>query len=125
MNENFTYTYSAENEEELKKIVEKYRPTDEKTTLMDEVRRLDKSVPFKGTITSIIVGILGTMTLGIGMSMIFLGSGGNFVAGIIVGFIGICIISAAYPVYKKLYLKEKERVAPQILSMVDAFRKIQ
>ena len=47
-NESFIYTYSAKEQEEIKKIREKYLPKE--TNNMERLRRLDKSVTQKSTI---------------------------------------------------------------------------
>ena len=40
-----------------------------------------------------------------------------FVPGIIVGVFGIVLICIAYPLYKKITKREREKIAPQILSL--------
>ena len=64
--ENFSYTYSAKQQEEIKKIREKYLPKE--ADKMARLRRLDQSVTQKGTVISLIAGIIGTLIMGFGMS---------------------------------------------------------
>lgn len=42
-----------------------------------------------------------------------------FIPGIIIGVIGIAVLSAAYPVFMKLLKKEREKIAPEILKLTD------
>ena len=63
----FHYSYSAKQQEEIRKIREKYVPKEE--SKMEQLRRLDESATKPGTIASIIVGILGTLLLGVGMCL--------------------------------------------------------
>ena len=63
--ETFSYTYSAKQQEEIKKIREKYLPKE--ANKMEQLRRLDESVTRKGTVFSLVVGIIGTLVLGVGM----------------------------------------------------------
>ena len=62
----FTYTYSAGEQEEIKNIRQKYLPPEENK--MEQLRKLDESATKKGTIVSLIVGIISTLVLGIGCS---------------------------------------------------------
>ena len=42
-----------------------------------------------------------------------------FALGIIVGIIGIAGVCVAYPVYKKVLIKERAKIAPRILALTD------
>lgn len=114
-NEKFEYTYSAKQQVELETIRKKYLP--EKETKMDKLRRLDKSVTRPGTIISIIIGIAGTLIMGLGMCMCL--EWQQFVLGIIFGLLGIAILAAAYPVFNKITQKQKEKIAPEILKLTE------
>lgn len=114
-NEKFEYTYSAKQQAELENIRKKYLPEEE--TKMDKLRRLDKSVTRPGTIISIIVGIVGTLIMGLGMCMCL--EWQQFVLGIILGILGIAILAAAYPVFNKVTRKRKEKIAPEILRLTE------
>lgn len=114
-NEKFEYTYSAKQQAELETIRKKYLP--EKETKMDKLRRLDKSVTRPGTMISIIIGIVGTLIMGLGMCMCL--EWQQFVLGIIFGLLGIAILAAAYPVFNKTTQKQKEKIAPEILKLTE------
>lgn len=114
-NEKFEYTYSAKQQAELETIRKKYLPKEE--TKMDKLRRLDKSVTRQGTIISIIIGIAGTLIMGLGMCMCL--EWQQFVLGIILGILGIAILAAAYPVFNKVTQKQKEKIAPEILKLTE------
>lgn len=118
--ESFSYTYSAEQQEELKRIREKYVPRE--ADKMEQLHRLDQSVYRKGTAVSIAVGIIGTLMLGFGMSCCTVMTE-FFVLGIIVGIIGIAVVSVAYPLYCHIIRKERERIAPEILRLTDELMK--
>ncbi|MBP1546779.1 MAG: hypothetical protein J6A37_09275 [Oscillospiraceae bacterium] len=118
--ETFSYTYSAKEQEEIKKIREKYVPKE--ADKMEQLRRLDESVTRKGTVISLIVGIIGALILGTGMSMCMVWTE-LFVSGIIVGIIGIVMVSAAYPLYSHVTKKEREKIAPEIIRLTDELMK--
>lgn len=115
-NNKFSYTYSADTQEEIAKIREKYFPRGE--TNLEKIKRLDNSVTNKAVIASLVVGIISALILGIGMCCCMVWTK-FFVLGIFVGIIGIIGVCAAYPVYKKVLEKERAKVAPQILALTD------
>ncbi len=118
--ESFNYTYSAKEQEEIKKIREKYAPKE--ADKMEQLRRLDKSVTEKGTTVSLIVGIVGALILGIGMSCCMVWTE-FFIIGIVVGVIGIAMVSLAYPLYNLVTKKEREKIAPEIIRLTDELMK--
>ena len=69
-NEAFCYTYSAKEQEEIKNIRKKYAVPEASEDKMERLRRLDKSVTDKATTKSLIVGIIGALIMGTGMSLV-------------------------------------------------------
>ena len=112
--EAFQYTYSAQQQKEIKKIQEKYLPQEENK--MEQLRKLDKSVEKPGTIWSILCGSVGTLLFGIGMTCTMVWTA-YFVLGIIIGVIGILLIIVAYPLYSYRTKKQREKMAPEILKL--------
>ena len=129
--ESFELTYSAKEQDEIKKIREKYIRPEIKEDKMEELRRLDKKATEKATVTALVVGVIGALILGSGMSMImtdinlFIGLGNNeaLITGIIVGVVGIILVSLAYPLFNKILKKEQERIAPKIIELTDELMK--
>ena len=125
----FRYTYSAKQQEEIHDIRNKYIKQEEDK--MEQLRRLDKSVTQKGTMVSIIVGTVGSLILGFGMSLIMTDLGEALqvygtqaiVLGVVIGLIGVGLIASAYPIYNRTIKKERERVAPEILRLTDELLK--
>ena len=118
--ETFSYTYSAKEQEEIKKIREKYIPKE--TDKMEQLRRLDAGVTQKCTVISLVIGIIGALILGTGMSMCMVWTE-LFVLGIIVGIVGIVMVSAAYPLYSYVTKKGREKIAPEIIRLTDELMK--
>ena len=118
----FTYTYSAQQQEEVQNIRKKYLPAEEDK--MEQLRRLDASTHRKPTAVAIAVGVVGALIMGLGMSLCmtelsgFLGGTAMFV-GIPVGLLGIAIAAAAFPLYRKLLQQERSKVAAEILRLTD------
>lgn len=127
--EEFRFTYSASEQEELKKIRQKYQPQEE--SKMDRLRRLDAEVTRKGTMASILLGVIGALVMGTGMSFLMsdfgemLGMSANMalVAGCVTGIIGMIGICFAYPVYRWMVKKEREKIAPEILKLTEELMK--
>ena len=115
--ETFEYHYSAKQQEEIEAIRRKYLPKEEDK--MEQLRQMDKRVSHKGTIISIIIGVIGCLLLGIGMCCTMEWAGRWFVPGIIIGVIGIVMIALAYPLYERITKKERKKIAPLILKLAD------
>lgn len=119
--EAFEYTYSASQQEEIEKIRKKYLPKEDDK--MELLRKLDRDVTKPGTIWSLVLGIVGLLVFGAGMSCVMVWTDTLLVPGILLGLIGILILSAAYPVYKKVTEKQREKIAPQILALTEELSK--
>lgn len=125
----FKYTYSAKDQEEIKKIRQKYQAPVEDG--MTKLRKLDADTSRKATVISLVLGIVGALLMGSGMSLIMtdlsaiLGITGitSMIAGIMLGLPGIILVVAAYPVYIKVLKKEREKIAPEILRLSEELMK--
>lgn len=120
-NETFEYTYSAKQQEEIERIRRKYMPKE--NDKMALIRKLDRDVTKPGTIWSIVFGTIGCLLFGVGMCCTMVWADSLFVLGIVVGIIGMIFMGAAFPIYKKITEKERERIAPQILDLVEELSK--
>ncbi len=121
--EAFSYTYSATQKSEIENIRKKYLPSEENK--IETLRRLDRSVTQKGTVFSLVIGIIGALILGVGMCCCLVWMGAWFIPGIIIGTIGIGITVLAYPTYVKVTEAERERLAPEILRLTEELMKSQ
>lgn len=121
--ESFEYRYSAPEQMEIKKIREKYLPKDQSMTKMDQLKKLDRDAEKPGTVLSILLGVVGTLVMGFGMSCTMVITE-YFVPGVIVGVIGIAMLSFAYPVYKIVTRKQREKIAPQVLALAEELEKL-
>lgn len=123
--ERFEFTYSAAQQEEIEAIRKKYLPREGQVDKMEQLRQLDASVTKKGTMVSLIVGILGALMMGAGMSLIMtdlgdhLGISAVMVPGLILGIVGMIGVIAAYPLFQYITRKERARIAPEILRLTE------
>lgn len=119
--EGFRYTYSAKEQMEIKNIRQKYMPRE--MDKMEQLRKLDQSATQKGMTVSLVVGIIGALVLGIGMCCTMVWADVWFIPGIVVGIIGIVMVSLAYPLNNHITQKERERIAPEIIRLTDELMK--
>ena len=84
---------------------------------MEKLRRLDKSAEHSGAVISIVVGIAGTLIMGFGMCLCLEWS--QFISGIIIGIAGMVILGFAYPIFKYVTKKQREKIAPEILRLTE------
>lgn len=122
-NMEFKLTYSAKEQAEIKKIRDRYAPKEQAIDKMEQLRRLDRIVSDKATLSSLIIGIVGALLLGIGMSCAMVWQGLWFIPGILIGILGIILVSLAYPVYNKTVKRERKKIAPEILKPTDELMK--
>ncbi|MBQ8906003.1 MAG: hypothetical protein IJY85_06510 [Ruminococcus sp.] len=120
-NTTFQYTYSAKEQDELKRIRNKYLPKEENK--MELLRRMDAQVTQKATMHAIIVGVIGALVLGMGMSCCLVWADSVFVLGIVVGMIGMGVLALAYPIYSRTIKKERERITPEVLRLTEDLMK--
>lgn len=117
----FEYTYSAMQQEEIEKIRKKYLP--KAPDKMEQLRKLDNDVTRTGTVWGLVLGILGCLMFGVGMCCTLVWADKFLVLGIVIGVIGMTAMGAAYPVYKKITEKQREKIAPQILALTEELMK--
>ena len=113
--EAFVFTYSAPEQAEVKRIREKYLPKEQ--TKLEQLRELDEQTTSLGTAVSLALGIVFTLILGAGMSLCLALGGDWFAAGILIGCVGLAGMATAYPIYKKLVKRAREKAAPEILRL--------
>ena len=117
----FTYTYSAGEQEEIKKIRQKYlRPEENK---MEQLRKLDESVSKKGMAVSMVIGTISVLVLGIGMCCTMVWADTLFIPGIGIGILGMAGIGLTFPLYRRITKKQREKLAPKIMELTDELMK--
>ena len=126
-NKGFQYTYSAKEQAELKRIRDKYTAPTETEDKMTRLRRLDASVTNTAQAVALVVGVIGTLILGCGMSLVMtelaesLGISGDaaMAIGSIVGIVGGVLASLAYPIYTAIVKAKRKKLAPEIIRLTD------
>lgn len=117
----FQYSYSSKQQDEVEAIKRKYMPKQEDK--LEQLRKLDKSAETPGTVVGLILGIIGTLVMGTGMSCVMVWADTLFIVGIVVGLLGIVMIASAYPAYRIVTKKQREKIAPMILALSEELLK--
>ena len=124
-NVSFSYVYSAEEQDEIRKIRKKYEFREEDP--ISRIRKLDNSVTQKATVISLVFGVVGVLIMGSGMSFIMtdlgsiIGMSGSipWILGMLTGGMGLILVALAYPMYNNVLKKEREKVASEILELTE------
>ena len=118
MNNQFNFKYTALSQEERKEIdsIRRQYSQEEKTeTKLERLRRLDGLVKNTAIICSLVLGIVGTLIFGCGLTMILEWS--IWLWGIVLMVIGSVPMAIAYLVYKLTLNKGKAKYGDEILRL--------
>ena len=118
MNDQFNFKYVAPTEEERKEIDSirrQYLPQDQTESKMQRLRRLDALVKNTATIWSLVLGVLGSLIFGLVLTMVL--EWNIWAWGIAVMAVGSVPAGLAYPVYKAILKKYKNRYGGEILRL--------
>ena len=100
-------------------LANEYAPKE--TSKVVALRKLDARAKLPATIFTYTFGILTALIMGVGMclSMRVIGNGttATFIAGIIIGIIGLVGMGINYPIYKKMLDNGKQKYAFEIMQL--------
>lgn len=86
-------------------------------TKLDELKALDKKVKRPAKVFAYIFGVLGALVLGTGMCLAMKVIGDLMAVGIVVGVIGILMVSINYLIYKKILNKRRGKYCRKVLEL--------
>ncbi len=110
----------SEKEKIVKQIKEGYEPKSK--TKYDELIALNKRVELPAYIFAYTFGIIASLILGLGMclAMQVIGTGiPLMVLGIVIGVIGIALVSVNYPIFLAIMKSRKKKYAEKIIALSD------
>ena len=113
----FSYRYSAKHSTEAQRIRSKYLPKEE--SKLERLRGLDRRVRSAGVIEGLVFGVIGALIFGIGLCFGLDVFPGEDVLTLVFMAIGAAIMIPAYPVYKRVARRTKEKLAPEIIRLSD------
>lgn len=121
-NDKFDYTYAAPTEEERLEIEEmrrEYSPEQNKLSALEKMRRLNRKVRRPAEICAVVMGVVGVLTFGAGLSIVMDAVRGGTVLGSILGVAGVALLFAIRPVYKFILKKRKDKYGKEILGIAE------
>lgn len=117
-NKEFNYTYfslSQAEKKQVENIKRQYGIASQKDGDLAQLLQLDKKVKTLPKVLATIVGVLGVLVLGTGMSIVMVWQ--NMVAGVIIGFVGVVICLAAPLLHKAIFRSLKNKYSSHIIEL--------
>lgn len=118
MSNQFNFKYTAPTEEERKEIDSirrQYAPQEQTETKIERLRRLDALVKNRAVVWSLVLGVVGCLIFGFGLTMIL--EWNILLWGIALMVVGCVPMAIAYPVYKWKLNKGKAKYGEEILRL--------
>lgn len=116
--EQFNYTYLAPSDaerKEIESIKSQYQPPKTEEGKLQRLRRLNAYVNNSATCIALVLGIIGVLIFGTGLALVL--EWGLIIEGALVAITGTPAIALAYPVYKWVLKRNKEKHGPEILRL--------
>lgn len=106
---------NANQKEYLEQIREQY--SEKTSTKLDELKALDRKVRRPADVFASLFGVVGTLVLGVGMCLSMKVIGNLMPLGIVVGVLGIAMVSANYFIYKAILNGRKKKYSEKVLRL--------
>ena len=90
---------------------------DQKETKINQLKKLDSKVKAPGKVVACILGVVGSLLMGTGMSFIMVWR--VMQTGLILGIPGMLIGLLAYPAYQLITSKRKKKYAEEIFRLTE------
>ena len=118
-NNKFSYSYSAPTEKERKEVesLRGWYTEEKEPDKLAQLKKLDDKVKRPPEALALSLGVVGTLIFGGGMAMIL--KAGLLVWGALVSLVGLVPLALAYPLYKQLLKKLKDKYRDEILRLSD------
>lgn len=110
-----SYTPNEQDQKRAENIRRQYISREENK--MEKLQALDDKVKAPGKTVGTILGVIGALIMGAGMSQIMVWS--NMTAGLVLSIPGLFIAAAAFPVYHMITDIRKNEYAEEIMRLSD------
>ena len=91
--------------------------SEKKSSEVDKLCALDNKVKIPANIFAYTYGIIGALVLGTGMCFAMKVVGDLMALGIVIGVLGIVMISVTYPIYKAILKSRKAKYSNEIIAL--------
>ncbi len=105
-------------QEKVNQIRSQYDNID-RTSSLDKLKALDNKVKAPAQTFGLIFGIIGALILGLGMCLAMKIIGNSIALGVVIGVVGIAMVSVNYFIYKSILNKRKKEYADEIIALSD------
>ena len=109
------YRATEQDQKQAENIRRQYISRDDNK--MEQLKNLDNKVKLPGKIVSVIMGVIGVLVMGAGMSLIMVWA--DMLLGLILSIPGIVAALLAYPVYALITNSRKKKYAAEIMCLSD------
>ncbi len=103
----------------VENIRSQYEPKSEQLTKLEQLQKLDRKVRRPASVFAYVFGAAGALVLGTGMCLAMKIIGNMMVLGIVVGVIGIAMVSANYFIYRTILETRKKKYAQSVMKLSD------
>ena len=114
-NNTFTYQYSAARNREVENIRKKYLP--HKESKLQILKKLDARAQGAGMVEGLCVGVIGALLFGVGLCFGLDALPGADWLTLLFAVLGVMTMLPAYPIYRHISRKTRERLTPEILRL--------
>ena len=120
----FSYTYSAKEKQEVLHIRRQYLP--EEKSAVEMLKALDAKVKRPANVFAYTYGSVAAIMMGAGMSLVMtdigamLGLAGTMVPGIAIGIVGMVMALFTYPIHKRMLASRRKKYAPEIIRLSES-----
>lgn len=116
-NNDFEFKYTAPTSEERREIesIKNRYLAQNKPSKLEYLRRLDRKVKNAPTLISLIIGLVGVLIFGLGLTMVL--EWELWIGGIVVSCVALIPMLIAYPIYLKVGQKLKNKYSKEILEI--------
>jgi len=114
-NNTFTYQYSAARNREVESIRNKYLPHEESKP--EVLKKLDARAQSAGMVEGLCVGVIGMLLFGVGLCFGLDALPGADWLTLLFAVLGVMTMLPAYPIYRRISRKTRERPTPEILRL--------
>ena len=123
-NQGFEFSYSAPTEDErreVERIKRDYLSETEKERKLKRIIMLDNKVKRTPKTVALTVGTIGALIFGLGLTCVL--EWDKIILGVALGVVGGIVMAIAYPIYKKVYNRNRAKYGREILRLAEEILK--
>ena len=100
----------------IEKIRNSYTIKSNEITKLDELKKLDRKVKNPARVFAYTYGTIGSLVLGTGMCLAMEVIGSVMPLGIVIGLVGIAMVSTTFPIFQRILAKRKAKYSEAVIA---------